>query len=189
MRLFFGILFSVFVLAACQPDTATDNAATTKAAAKTPEKVDTFVPPNEPDKLKDYLEALDRAETQKKPLLAYFTAYRGCKLCPAMEKDMLQNPKVKKFIDDNFIFAYLYVDDPTPLQEIEFYENEDGKMVKTRGARLLDLQKEDYRSTNRPEFYVVNENEYIFAASAYETDPEQFIKFLEAGLKSYTPGN
>ena len=132
----------------------------------------------------NYAEALDYSEWMNWPILLFFTDSANEK-AQKMTNDILKAEPCRTFLEEHFIIVYLDVNDKTPLPEFQQYPDDDNNLVDTVGKRNKYTQLSDFRSTNQPEFYIVNHHENILAASAYETDPDLFLKFLTTGLETY----
>ncbi len=60
--------------------------------------------------LRDYDEALARAQKENKPLLIDFTGW-ACVNCRRMEENIWPNEEVSKLIKENYVIVSLYVDE------------------------------------------------------------------------------
>jgi thiol:disulfide interchange protein DsbD len=82
------------------------------------------------------------------------------------------------------------VDDKTKLAEDEWVKSEyDGKMKKTIGKKYADLQITKFGVNAQP-FYVLmgHDSEVLTQPRAYDLDVDEFVEFLEKGIKNFEEG-
>ncbi len=159
------------------------------ALCEAPKYADFIHMPANLDGYRDYKQALACAKEKGKPLFVEFTGH-GCSNCKVMAAQVLSKPNVAQLLMDKFIVTALYVDDKHELPESEWYVSViDGKTKKTIGKQNLDLQAAKFHVSGQPYFFVVSPNEEVLAGPyAFNTDVNEFIKFLESGLaKSAEP--
>ncbi|MEE4260470.1 MAG: cytochrome c biogenesis protein CcdA [Bacteroidales bacterium] len=137
----------------------------------------------------DYDQALSCAKEQNKPIFIDFTGH-GCVNCREMEANVWSDPKVLKILREDYIILALYVDDKTKLAEDEWVKSEyDGKMKKTIGKKYADLQITKFGVNAQP-FYVLmgHDSEVLTQPRAYDLDVDEFVEFLEKGIKNFEEG-
>jgi len=137
----------------------------------------------------DYEQALSCAKEQNKPIFIDFTGH-GCVNCREMEANVWSDPKVLKILREDYIILALYVDDKTKLAEDEWIKSSyDGKMKKTIGKKYADLQITKFGVNAQP-FYVLmgHNSEVLTQPRAYDLDVDEFVEFLEKGIKNYEEG-
>jgi len=90
-------------------------------------------------------------------------------------------------LKNDFVVVALYVDDKTELPENEWYTSEyDQKVKKTIGKQNADLQITRLDNNAQPYYVLVGKDERVLAwPKAYDRSVENFLDFLESGLKTY----
>ncbi len=134
----------------------------------------------------NYEQGMQLAKEQGKPVMIDFTGY-GCVNCREMEASVWSDPRVKNIIDNSYILISLYVDDKTPLPEVtEIQEFGKTRKLRTIGDKWSYLQRSKFGANAQP-FYVLldNNGKPIAPSRAYNKDIEEYIKYLEKGLKEY----
>lgn len=107
-----------------------------------------------------YNDALADAKKSGNNMLIDFTG-KTCTNCKMMEKKLYPNPKIQELFG-KFSRAKLYTDFP---------ENK-------------DLQLKKFNTVALPLYAIINpENEEIIATIEYTTNPDEFINFLNKGIK------
>lgn len=158
--------------------------------------VSAFVPPlytqdfnlygGESEIYDDYEEGMKAAQRQGKPVLIDFSGY-GCVNCRKMEAAVLDNEKVHKTIEDNFVMIRLMVDEKTSLPEpITVTENGKNVRLRTVGDKWSYLQRYKFKANAQP-YYVVlnNKGEMMSGPFVYEEDIDGFINFMTSGINAY----
>jgi thiol:disulfide interchange protein DsbD len=134
----------------------------------------------------DYDEGMEYARAHHKPVMIDFTGF-GCVNCREMEAAVWSDPRVKSIIDQDYVLISLYVDDKTQLPEVIVIE-EYGKTNKLRtvGDKWSYLQRHKFGANAQP-FYVLlnNEGKPLAPSRAYNKNIEEYIGYLQGGLKSY----
>ncbi|UCS94651.1 thioredoxin family protein [Echinicola marina] len=128
----------------------------------------------------DYEQALRVAKKENKPLFIDFTGH-GCVNCREMEAKVWSNPEVLSKLKNDFVLVALYVDERTELPESEWYTSEyDNKVKKTIGKQNADFQITRFNNNAQP-YYVIldNQENMLIRPKAYDTDPQNFIEFLD----------
>ncbi|MFV0365071.1 MAG: cytochrome c biogenesis protein CcdA [Mangrovibacterium sp.] len=134
----------------------------------------------------DYEQGMAYAKEKGKPVFIDFTGH-GCVNCREMEAAVWSDPRVLQILKNDYVVIALYVDDKTKLPESEWITSErDGKVKKTLGKKNADFQIVEY-GTNAQPYYVLlnNEGEKLSLPKAYDLNPDNFVQFLEDGLKAY----
>ncbi len=135
---------------------------------------------------RDYEQGMAYAKQQGKPVMIDFTGF-GCVNCRKMEAAVWTDETVKSMITDDYVLIQLFVDDKTPLPEpIEVTENGQTRKLRTVGDKWSYLQRTKFGSNTQP-FYVLLDNEGmpLNASRSYDEDVQQYIEFLQTGLKNY----
>ncbi len=138
-------------------------------------------------KYDDYDSAMQYARTHNKPVMIDFSGY-GCVNCRKMEASVWINPKVKSLLENDFVLVTLMVDDKTPLQQpIEINENGKIRKLRTVGDKWSYFQRHKFGANAQP-FYVILDTEGKPLAPSYgfNEDAEEYIKWLNSGLKEYS---
>ncbi|MEA3445185.1 MAG: thioredoxin family protein, partial [Bacteroidota bacterium] len=135
----------------------------------------------------DYDQALDCARKQNKPVFIDFTGH-GCVNCREMEASVWSAPQVLKRLRKDFVVVALYVDDKKiKLPEDEWVTSSyDGKVKKTLGKKLADLQITKFNVNAQP-FYVLldHDESNLVTPRGYDKNVEDFVEFLDAGLAEF----
>ena len=132
----------------------------------------------------DFEEGMRAAQAQGKPVFIDFSGY-GCVNCRKMEAAVINNDRVRKELDDNFVTITLMVDDKRPLPE-PIYVMENGRQVKleTYGDRWSYLQRYKFNANSQPYYAVLNGNgELASGPYFYDENVDKFMDFLNAGKK------
>ncbi|GHT50650.1 thiol:disulfide interchange protein [Bacteroidia bacterium] len=137
-------------------------------------------------KFYDYDEGMEYARKNKKPVMVDFTGF-GCVNCREMEAAVWSDPRVKGIIDNDYVLISLYVDNKTNLPET-IVKEEYGKTVKLRtiGDKWSYLQRHKFGANAQPYYVLLNNNGYPIAPwRAYNKNIEEYIQFLQGGIKNY----
>ncbi|NME67900.1 protein-disulfide reductase DsbD family protein [Flammeovirga aprica] len=134
----------------------------------------------------DYDQAIEASKKFGKPIFLDFTGH-GCANCRKMEDNVWSDPRVLQRLREDYIILALYVDDPTELPEEEWIQSTfDKKMKKTIGAKNFDFQIVKFNSNAQPYYCLLNsEGEKMIPAKAYDLNVENFINFLDEGVKNF----
>lgn len=126
---------------------------------------------------------LKKAKDANKPLIIYFTGY-GCVNSRKIETKILTQNVVYEKLKDKSYFVSLYVDDKTTLKKSDqFTSASTGKLIKTVGQKYSNLQIEKFQTASQPYFVILDPKGKVIATQAYLTDENEFITFLNKGLK------
>lgn len=134
----------------------------------------------------DYDQAIEASKKFGKPIFLDFTGH-GCANCRKMEDNVWSDPRVLKRLKEDYIILALYVDDPTKLPESEWITSTfDGNQKKTIGAKNFDFQITKFNSNAQPYYCLLDDQgELMIPAKAYDLNVENFINFLDEGVKSF----
>ncbi|MCQ2975189.1 MAG: thioredoxin family protein [Bacteroidales bacterium] len=125
----------------------------------------------------EYNQAINCAKIQNKPLLLIFTGH-GCVNCRKMEEIVWKDSKVKSIMQNDYILCALYTDD----------RSEDISGKTTIGKINTELQISKYQINAQP-YYVIldakNPENPLLNPQGYNPDIENFINYLEEGIKNY----
>lgn len=134
----------------------------------------------------NYDEGMEYAAAHEMPVLLDFSGY-GCVNCRKMEGAVLDNSEVKSMMEDNFVVITLMVDDRAELPEPVSVES-DGKKIEleTVGEYWGYLQQHKFKASVQP-YYVILDNKGVpmNESLGFTESPEEFIKWLKAGLTNY----
>lgn len=137
----------------------------------------------------DYEQGLACAKALNKPVFMDFTGH-GCVNCREMEANVWSDPRVLKILQEEYLIIALYVDDKTNLPEDEWVTSTyDGKVKKTIGRKYADFQISKFNVNAQP-YYVLmgHDNEVLVQPRAYNLNVDEFVLFLQAGVKSFKEG-
>ncbi len=135
----------------------------------------------------DLDEAKAYAKKVNKPIFVDFTG-KTCANCREMEYYVWNSNRVKPILQDKYVMVALYVDANTiKLPEEEWVTLDDGTVIKTLGKKNHNYQINQYHANAQP-FYVLMDgdgNLLTEQPKAYERDINNFVKFLEEGLRNF----
>ena len=135
-----------------------------------------------------YEEGMAAARAQGKPVLIDFTGY-GCVNCRKMEAAVWTDARVADKLNNDYVLISLFVDDKTPLAEPYEVTDETGqtRTLRTVGAKWSYLQSHKFGANAQP-FYVLLDPQTgkpLSGSRAYDEDINQYLEFLDKGLKNY----
>ena len=137
--------------------------------------------------IKDFEDALIKAEKEKKPIFVDVTGY-GCVNCREMEARVWSDPAVKALMSQ-YVVAALYVDDKeTSLPEDKWIQNiETGQIYKTVGSAYAYLTETLYKTTTQPTYILLKPNGEILIHEKrnYDLNIPKFVEFLNKGLQEF----
>ena len=137
-------------------------------------------------KSEDYDAGMELARREQKPVIVDFTGF-GCVNCRKMEVAVWVDEKVRETMNEDYVLISLYVDDKTPLTEpIKVTENGTERTLRTVGDKWSYLQRTKFGANAQP-FYVLldNDGKPLNTSYSFNEDVDQFVSFLETGLKNY----
>ncbi len=136
----------------------------------------------------DYEEGMAYARQHGKPVFLDFTGY-GCVNCRKMEAAVWTNPEVQQMMEDGFVVISLFVDEKTPLPEVQTVEeNGETRKLRTIGDKWSYLQRYKFGANAQPFYVLVDNDGHPLAPSySYDEDVNAFKAFLTTGLKNYKP--
>jgi len=134
----------------------------------------------------DYEQALEISKEVNKPVLIDFTGW-NCVNCRKMEANVWTEPKVKDLLNNEFVMAELFIDDKTTLaKEEQYISTYSKKNINTIGKKWSDFQAAKFNSNSQPLYVIVNsDGQVLVPPQGANYDPQNYIEFLEAGLKAY----
>jgi len=141
---------------------------------------------------KDLIPAIEFARNVNKPLLIDFSGY-GCVNCREMEASVWTDPKVKDFLENNFVLVSLYVDDKTLLSPEQSITIEDGNIktkLRTVGDKWSFLEFSLVKRQSQPMYVIIDHNGRILnELYGYNKNPNEFLEWLQEGLEKYNLTN
>ncbi len=142
-----------------------------------------------PEKLigyNNYEQAVDCARQNNKPLAVYFTAF-ACKNCRKFEREFLSSSEVVKLLNENFVFAALYIDDKTVLPTKDQFEVKrsfaKGKRRITTIGQLNCTLLPKYRHSSQPTLFIMDTKEHILTRINYHPNTEELINELKIAVE------
>ena len=140
--------------------------------------------------IKDFEEALIKAEKENKPIFVDVTGH-GCVNCREMEARVWSDPEVKSLMNEYVVVA-LYVDDREKLPENKWITNvETGEVYKRVGQANDYIANTLYNTSTQPTYVLLQPNGEILMNEwrNYDLDIPGFASFLERGLKEHKRNN
>ncbi len=136
----------------------------------------------------DYEPGLAYAKKVNKPVLLDFTGH-ACVNCRKMEAQVWSEPEVLSRLKNEVVLISLYVDDKRDLPENEKVEVTIGtktRTLKTIGNKWSHFQASRYKSNSQPLYVLMDHNEEnLVEPTAYDLDVENYVKWLDAGIKAF----
>jgi thiol:disulfide interchange protein DsbD len=134
----------------------------------------------------DYLQGMECARKQNKPVFIDFTGH-GCVNCREMEATVWSDPRVLEKLKNHYVVIALYVDDKSSLPESEWVTSAyDGKVKKTLGKKYADFQITRFGVNAQPYYVLLDGKEQLLVEpQAYNLDVNNFVSFLDAGLAEF----
>jgi thiol:disulfide interchange protein DsbD len=144
--------------------------------------------PHDINCFKDLNEGLAYAKIVNKPVMVDFTGW-SCVNCRKMEENVWIEPEILKLIDEKYVLVSLYVDDKTPLPEMEQKISEcTGKKIRTIGNKWSEYQTCTFQTNTQPYYVLMKQTgEILNTPVGYTPDAGEYKKFLEEGLSKFKP--
>lgn len=144
----------------------------------------------------DYEEAVACAKELKKPLFIDFTGH-GCVNCRKMEEFVWSDPRILKVLKEEFVIASLYVDDKKiKLPENQHFTGRFSKQkITTLGKKNAEIEMCYFGKNSQPLYCLLDNKEELLQnpvgseINKKQFDKEEFLKFLEAGIKEFKKRN
>jgi thiol:disulfide interchange protein DsbD len=136
--------------------------------------------------IKDFEEALEKAQKENKPIFVDVTGH-GCVNCREMEARVWSDPEVKRLMSEYVVVA-LYVDDREALPKSKWIQNiETGEYYKRVGQANDYIANTLYNTSTQPTYVLLQPNGHILLQEwrNYDLDIAAFAAFLEKGLKKH----
>ena len=133
----------------------------------------------------DFEEALAASKALHKPVLLDFTGH-SCVNCRKMEAAVLKQPEVMKRLKEDFIFVSLYCDERNELAAEDRYKAKDGQMIKTIGAKNIDIESNRYGEVGQPIYiFVDGDGNVLQNAGGYVPDVPRFTDIMDQVKKQF----
>jgi thioredoxin-related protein len=123
-------------------------------------------------KLVDVESAIKTGKESGKRVLLYFSCY-ACVNARKVEDRILTDNQVKTLLTEKFSYFIAYTDDRT----------EDKATNSTVGKKFIKLQADNFKSNYQPYFCIIDNNGKMLSEIGYTNKTEEFIEFLNNGLK------
>jgi len=147
----------------------------------------------------DYDQAVAVSKIVHKPILLDFTGW-NCVNCRKMEANVWSNNEVHKLLKNEYVLVEAYVDDKNVLLEKDqqYTSSYSGKKITLLGAKWSDIQAQRFNSNSQPQYVILDSNGQEFVDKAgnktlppqyADYNPDNYIKFLQAGLAEYKKNN
>jgi len=144
----------------------------------------------------DYEEAVACSKELKKPLFIDFTGH-GCVNCRKMEELVWSDPRVLKLLNEEYVIASLFVDDKKiKLPESDYFIGKFSQQkITTLGKKNAEIQICYFNSSSQPMYCLLDNNEELLRKpegseiNKKQFDTEEFLKFLEEGVKEFKKRN
>jgi thiol:disulfide interchange protein len=139
----------------------------------------------------DYDQALLVSKKTSKPILLDFTGW-NCTNCRKMENNVWSNPEVHKMLKNDYVLIEAYVDDKKVVldKEQQYTSSYSGKKITLLGDKWSDIQAARFNSNSQPDYVILNsKGEQLLPAQGADYNPDNYIKFLKAGIAAYKKNN
>jgi thiol:disulfide interchange protein DsbD len=126
------------------------------------------------------------AKANHKPVMIDFTGH-ACVNCRKMEATVWSKPAVLNRLQNDYVIIQLYVDDKTELAKPEqYFSTYSQKQITTIGKKWSEMQAKQFNTNSQP-YYVLldNEGQTLVKPQGANYDENNFLSFLESGLKVY----
>ena len=132
----------------------------------------------------DYEEARAYAQKVGKPLFIDFTGH-GCVNCREMETRVWSDPRALKMLKQDYVVCSLFADDKKVVDEADWVTTEDGKVLKSLGKINSHFALKRFNVNAQPYYAILDPatEEHKAPSRGYNLDVEEFIGFLQTGLK------
>jgi len=140
----------------------------------------------------DYDEGIAYAREIKKPVLIDFTGH-GCVNCRKMEVSVWSDKRVLNILSNEYVLVSLYVDDRTELptnEQIAVKLGDKTMTIKTIGNKWSYFEASKYGTNSQPYYVLLDNNGTLLSEpGAYDLNINNYITFLENGVKEYRKNN
>jgi thiol:disulfide interchange protein DsbD len=135
----------------------------------------------------DYEKGMAYAAEHNMPVLMDFSGY-GCVNCRKMEGAVFDTGRVSTIVKENFVLIKLMVDEKTKLSAPQTVEENGKKIVlNTIGDRWSYLQRHKFGANSQPYYIILNNSgEAMSTPYFYDENVDQFVEWLNSGLKNYS---
>ncbi|MFI3305194.1 MAG: thioredoxin family protein [Rikenellaceae bacterium] len=134
-------------------------------------------------------EAQAYANTIGKPLMVYFTGH-GCVNCREMEQRVWSDPRVATILENDYVIAKLYMDEKRELPESDWITTDSGRVLKNVGRINSHLALTRFGVNAQPYYILLGRSgEELTPPSGYNLNIEEYVEFLERGLRAYQHNN
>ncbi len=143
--------------------------------------------PNNLNCFKDLQEGIDHAKKVNKPILLDFTGY-ACVNCRKMEEHVWPKPKIKEFLEKDYVLISLYVDDKKTLpaeEQIQVERSNGGsRKLKNYGHKWAHFQTQFFKTNAQPYYVLLSPDgkTILNEAVGYTPDEDTYAAFLACGL-------
>jgi thioredoxin-related protein len=124
------------------------------------------------NKLVDIENAIKAGKESEKRVLLYFSCY-ACVNARKVEDRILSDNQVKILLTERFTYFIAYTDD----------QSEDKSTGSTVGKKFIKLQTDNFKTNYQPYFCIIDNNGKVLSEIGYTNKTEDFIEFLNKGLR------
>lgn len=137
-----------------------------------------------------YEQGMECAKELNKPALVYFTGH-SCSNCKKMQAEVWSDPAVQKRLNEEYVLIALYIDDRKKLPESDWMESDyDGEVKKTLGSKNRALEIDRFGVNTQPYYRVMTpEGNALGESFGYTTNAQEFIDWLDKGVKNFNESN
>ncbi|MBZ0328223.1 MAG: thioredoxin family protein [Altibacter sp.] len=141
---------------------------------------------------KDFDKGVAAAKASGKPIMIDFTGW-ACVNCRKMEEQVWSEEEIFKIINEEYVLISLYVDDRKELSDedkFSFLKPTGGvKKIKTIGDKWATFQTVNFQNNSQP-YYVLLDLDFnlLNAPTAYTPNSDEYLAWLQEGLKNFSEG-
>ena len=102
-----------------------------------------------------------------------------------METRVWSDPRALKMLKQDYVVCSLFADDKKVVDEADWVTTGDGKVLKSLGKINSHFALERFNVNAQPYYAILNPatEEHKMPSRGYNLDVEEFVKFLEGGLR------
>ncbi len=141
--------------------------------------------PNDLKGFYDYNEAMAYAKSVNKPLLIDFTGHT-CPNCRKMEQQVWSDPEVNRILNEDYVIVAIYMDEKDEVPASEWVTADNGRVLKTLG-KINSYWAQKTFGINAQPYYILQgtDGAILTEPRAYDTDIEDYVDFLRAGVDAF----
>ncbi|MBR4755751.1 MAG: thioredoxin family protein, partial [Bacteroidales bacterium] len=130
-------------------------------------------------------EGLEASREQGKPVFVDITGH-GCVNCREMEQRVWSDPKVQQILKDDYVMVFLYNDDKTKLDRVDWVTTKEGKVLRDIGRVNSYIVRERFNVNAQPNYALLGtDGELLVPVRGYNLSVDGFVDFLKSGIDGF----